>query len=247
MIRKIRKIILFILVFIGLSTLTHAQNTEWAVSLGGPNSDKGISIGTDSLGFIYASGYFNTSATFGAITLTNSPASGTNKEVFIVKMDSVGNVLWAIAGGDQTGGCCDDRALGMHVTPDGYVYVTGTFWSSFNIGSCSVSNGNSHDSSLLTKIDPNGNCVWARSFGANAGAGSGPNCPFPIYDADDHSYDVKVDGDGYIYITGFFSGISADFDAITLNNPNCSFKEDIYVRCSPFWDRNCKCFTIETI
>ena len=220
MIGNMRKIILFILVFSGLSTLTQAQNTEWAVSLGGPNSDKGISIGTDSLGFIYASGYFNTSATFGAITLTNSPASGNNKEVFIVKMDSVGNVLWAIAGGDQTGGCCDDRALGMHVTPDGYVYVTGTFWSSFNIGSCSVSNGNSHDSSLLTKIDPNGNCVWARSFGANAGAGSGPNCPYPIYDADDHSYDVKVDGDGFIYITGFFSGISADFDAITLNNPN---------------------------
>lgn len=56
MIRNIRKIILFILVFIGLSTLSQAQNTEWAVSLGGPNSDIGISIGKDSPGFKYPSG-----------------------------------------------------------------------------------------------------------------------------------------------------------------------------------------------
>ena len=29
-------------------------------------------------------------------------------------------------------------------------------------------------------------------------------CPYPIYDVDDHSYDVKVDDDGFIYVTGFF-------------------------------------------
>ncbi|MEE2954276.1 MAG: hypothetical protein VX347_03795, partial [Bacteroidota bacterium] len=200
--------------------LVISQNTDWVQSFGGVESDKGISIGTDSLGFIYASGYFNTSATFGNITLTNSPASGTNKEMFIIKMDSLGNVLWAIAGGDQSGGCCDDRALGMHVTPGGDVFITGTFWSSYYLGSCSITSSNSHDSSVLAKIDKDGNCVWVITFGANAGSGSGPNCPYPIYDADDHSYDVKVDQNGFIYVTGFFSGVSADFDNITLTNPN---------------------------
>jgi hypothetical protein len=213
-----RKILILTTYFSFCFSIIQAQNTEWVVSFGGPNSDKGISIGTDSLGFIYVSGYFNSLATFGTVFLTNSPASGTNKEAFLVKMDSMGNVIWGLRGGNGSNSCCDDRALGMHVTPAGFVYLTGTFWSSFNIGSCSI-NGNSHDSSLLTKIDPNGNCVWARSFGANAGAGSGPNCPYPIYDADDHSYDVKVDKDGFIYVTGFFSGISAVFDAITLTNP----------------------------
>ena len=190
-----RKSILFILFTVASFLASFSQNTEWVVSLGGLNSDKGISVGTDSIGFIYASGYFNTSATFGGITLTNSSPSGNNKEVFLVKMDSTGNVLWAIAGGNQSGSCCDDRALGMHVTPDGFVYLTGTFWSSFYMGSCGISYANSHDSSLLVKIDPNGNCVWLRSFGADDVAGSGPNCPYPIYDADDHSYDVKVDDD----------------------------------------------------
>ena len=179
---------LYIIIFC-FSIDLFSQSTDWVKSFGGVESDKGISIGTDSLGFIYVSGYFNTEATFGTITLSNSPASGANKEMFLIKMDSLGNVLWAIAGGDGTGSCCDDRALGMHVTPGGFVYLTGTFWSSFDIGGCGISNsgGNSHDSSLLTKIDPNGNCVWARTFGTDNTSGG---CPYPIYDADDHGLSI---------------------------------------------------------
>ena len=44
-----------------------------------------------------------------------------------------------------------------------------------------------------------------------------------IYDADDHSYDVKVDDDGFIYVTGFFFWVMiADFDNFTITNPNWS-------------------------
>ena len=124
------KKIIYFLVF--LSVNLSAQTTDWVQSFGGTASDKGISIGVDSLGYIYCSGYFNNEATFGSITLTNNPLSttGNNKENFVFKMDSLGNVLWAIAGGDLSGACCDDRALGMHVTPGGDVFITGTFWSS---------------------------------------------------------------------------------------------------------------------
>lgn len=203
-------IVLFLLPFFSV-----CQQTQWVKTFGGQESDKGISIGTDSLGYIYVSGYFNTSADFGSINLTNNNPTGTNKEAFLMKLDSLGNVIWAIAGGNLSGGCCDDRALGMHVTPSGDVFFTGTFWSSFNIGSCSTG-GNAADTSVLTKIDSEGNCVWITAFGANEGAGSGPDCP--AYDADDHSYDVKVDQDGFIYVTGFFSGLSADFDGFTIQN-----------------------------
>ena len=123
-------------IFLLLIQSIFAQTTDWVLSFGGTSSDKGISIGCDSLGFIYCSGFFNNEATFGNITLTNSPlsTSGNNKENFVFKMDSMGNVLWALAGGDLSGSCCDDRALGMHVTPGGDVFITGTFWSSYNLG-----------------------------------------------------------------------------------------------------------------
>ena len=215
---------LFIFLFIKVSS----QTTDWVKSFGGTASDKGISIGTDSLGFIYCSGYFNNEATFGGITLSNTgfnPNGNNNKENFIFKMDSIGNVLWAVAGGNLVGNCCDDRALGMHVTSGGDVFITGTFWSSYYIGSCQVQNGpfgtgiNSADNSLLAKIDKDGNCVWAIGFGADDG-GSGAPCPSGVYDEDDHSYDVKVDDDGFIYVTGFFSGVGADFDGLSITNPH---------------------------
>ena len=207
-----------------LPSLLFCQTTDWVKSFGGTESDKGISIGTDSSGNVYISGYYNTSADFDQITLTNNNASGTNKENFVAKLDSNGNVLWAIPGGNQSGGCCDDRALGMHVTPGGDVFITGTFWSSYYLGVRGApgtidvpgSQRNAHDNSLLAKIDTDGNPQWVIGFGGDNTSGG---CSWPIYDADDHSYDVKVDSDGFIYVTGFFSGYDADFDGFTITNP----------------------------
>ena len=56
---------LIIALSILLSVNVNAQTTDWVKSFGGVNSDKGISIGTDSLGFIYVSGFYNSEATFG--------------------------------------------------------------------------------------------------------------------------------------------------------------------------------------
>jgi len=201
------------------------QTTDWVKSFGGVESDKGISIGTDSLGFIYISGYYNSAADFDQISLVNNPNSGTNKENFVAKLDSNGNVLWVVPGGNQEYGCCDDRALGMHVTPGGDVFITGTFWSSYYLGvrgaagtiNVPGNQRNDHDNSLLAKIDRDGNPEWVIGFGGDNTSGG---CPYPIYDADDHSYDVKVDKDGFIYVTGFFSGYDADFDSFTITNPD---------------------------
>ena len=87
-----RRILVLFLVFIKFNLI--AQTTEWVKSFGGVESDKGISIGTDYLGFIYISGFYNNEATFGSITLSNSNMGwgGNNKENFIAKLDSTGNV-----------------------------------------------------------------------------------------------------------------------------------------------------------
>ena len=63
---KMKKILFLILI----PSFLCAQATDWVKSFGGIESDKGISIGTDSLGYIYVSGYYNTSADFGSINLT---------------------------------------------------------------------------------------------------------------------------------------------------------------------------------
>ena len=80
-------------------------------------------------------------------------------------------------GGNLSGGCCDDRALGMHVTPGGDVFITGTFWSSYNLGPLSVTRKSTkctHDNSLLAKIDKDGNPQWVIGFGGDNTSGGCP-------------------------------------------------------------------------
>ena len=52
-----RKILILLCVVLSFSL--SSQTTDWVKSFGGVSSDKGISIGTDSLGYIYCSGYLS--------------------------------------------------------------------------------------------------------------------------------------------------------------------------------------------
>ena len=210
------------LIFISILALSPflsvtSQITQWVQSCGGPNSDKGINIGVDSLGFVYIGGYFNGSATFGAFTVTSAWTS--DKDFFVAKLDPSGNFLWATSGG----GAIDDRMLGMHVDPAGNIYCTGTFWGSAGADfgpSISIS-GDGFDQSFLAKMDANGNWLWAKEFGASSsGTYSLPAPIFTVWIGDDHGFDLDVDLTGNIYITGWWSGDDANFDAFTLNNPS---------------------------
>ena len=74
---------------------------------------------------------------------------------------------------------------------------------------------------FLAKMDANGNWLWAREFGANSsGTYSLPAPIFTVWIGDDHGYDLETDYLGNIYITGWWSGDDAHFDAFTLNNPS---------------------------
>jgi hypothetical protein len=81
--------LLIILCTLGLSTPIQAQKYDWAFSAGNSKSDKCITMRTDSLGFIYAAGYFGNNIDLGTNQLnllyTNN---ATSKEVWLAKFDS---------------------------------------------------------------------------------------------------------------------------------------------------------------
>jgi len=73
----------------------------------------------DASNNLYVTGLFvSSSVTFGTSTLTNS-ISG-NGDIFLVKFDTAGNVLWA---NNSTGTASDDEATGITVDNTGNVYV----------------------------------------------------------------------------------------------------------------------------
>ncbi|HRU48088.1 MAG TPA: SBBP repeat-containing protein, partial [Candidatus Syntrophosphaera sp.] len=63
----------------------------WAKKAGGTGSDWGYGIAVDTSGNSYVTGYFKGTATFGSTNLT----SNGGYDIFVAKLDSSGNWLWA--------------------------------------------------------------------------------------------------------------------------------------------------------
>jgi hypothetical protein len=99
-------------------------NVIWAKSAGGMGNDKSNGISTDASGNIYVTGYYTSpTITFGSNTLINN--TNTGEDIFVVKYDATGNVIWAIRADATMNDAADD--IGQSITTDafGNVYVTG--------------------------------------------------------------------------------------------------------------------------
>ena len=164
----------------------------WAKSA---SSGIGNSICTDAAGNVLVAGAFGNTITFGSVTLTNSTSS--SSDLFIVKYDTNGNVLWAKSAQGAISRCS------ITVDLSGNAFVTGTFRSpTLVIGSTTLTNsGNSRI--FLAKYDTNGNVLWAKSAG-------GTNF--------DYSYSVSADISGNAFIVGGFNSPTIIFGSTTLIN-----------------------------
>jgi hypothetical protein len=132
------------LAFFSLSFNINAQNPAWiwAKRAGGTNFDYGYSVCNDASGNVFVTGTFSSqNITFGSYTLTKTGA-GYSTDIFLVKYDSQGNVLWA----KSAGGTSDDSGESVCVDTNGNVFVTGYFKSStITFGSYILSNAGNAD------------------------------------------------------------------------------------------------------
>ncbi len=95
-------------------------NCEWLNVAGTPTLiDFGKSIVVDLKGNVYIFGDFRSTAYFGSFTLTSNGDS----DVFLSKLDSDGNFLWAM----QMGGSNIDSGSEIKVDANGSIYATGFF------------------------------------------------------------------------------------------------------------------------
>src|SRR5207244_13306317 len=86
----------------------------------------GNDVAVDQSSNCYITGFYNTTATFGGVTLTAS----TNADgIFLVRYDSRGNVVWARqgAGPRPSGGSVSDSGMGVGVDRLRNVYLSGFF------------------------------------------------------------------------------------------------------------------------
>jgi len=196
-----------------VSKLNSSGNFVWAKSFGGSSPDAGYSIAVDSSGNLYATGAFQGTADFDPGAGTSNLTSAGGADVFVSKLDSSGNLVWAKGFGGSSG----DVGNSIAVDSSGNLYATGDFYSTVDFdpgaGTSNLTSAGGSDV-FVSKLDSSGNLVWAKSFG-----GSSP----------DIGYSIAVDGSGNVYTTGFFEG-TADFDpGAGTSNLGSAGGDDVFV------------------
>ncbi len=187
-------------------------NVLWATSAGGTSGDAGAGVSADADGNVVVTGVFSSpSITFGTSTLTNT--GGGNADIFVVKYDGSGNVLWAKA----IGGTGYDEGSAIHTDTVGNVIVTGRFDSpSITFGTTTLTNASAGFSDLfVVKYSPSGNVLWAASAG-------GPTMDLGIA--------VSTDGDGNVLVTGRFNSSSITFGTTSLFNAGGNTYDNFVVK-----------------
>ena len=181
-----------------LSAIAFSQTPhfQWAKSSIANNNDDAFGVATDPSGNIFIAGYFtSTTVTFGSFSLTNAGS----QDIYLVKYDASGNVLWA----KSAGGTGYDDAYSVATDFSGNVYITGMF-SSPSITFDTVTIPNLSGANMyLAKYDANGNALWARNT-SGAGYQSGQS--------------VATDNTGNVYVAGIFVSPTIVFGGTTLNN-----------------------------
>jgi len=166
---------------------------RFARGAGGTNNETGTSVATDALGNLYLGGTFSSaSISFGSYTLMND-STGTS-DIFIVKYDSLGNVLWA----KREGGKGDELLKAIKVTSTGNLSIAGTFMSpSIALDTFVYRSRYSCPRYFLAQYNPMGTLNWARSYDTSS---NWPGCPEAYTGA------LSTDAHGNTYLSIYFVG-----------------------------------------
>ncbi len=169
---------------------------NWAKQMGGDSANNfSRSVAFDASGNVYTAGYFSDTVDFDPGSNVYNLISAGDIDIFISKLDSSGNFVWA----KRMGGVTTDGCLGMVLDGSGNVYTTGAFSSvvDFDPGSGKYDLASSGNLDMfICKLDASGNFVWAKQINGQYG---------------EIAFAITLDGSGNIYTTGYFEDL-VDFD-----------------------------------
>ena len=154
----------------------------WARQGNGTGSDYGNAIAADAQGNVLVSGVFNGSLDFDNSTLTSFGGD----DVFLVKYDPAGNLLWT----KQAGGVGADRSYGgLTIHPSNGIVLTGTYYLTATFDSTTLTSPGGSQI-FMAKYAADGTLLWVKQDGGTAAKNPRATC---------------TDARGNIIITGFFN------------------------------------------
>ncbi len=189
---------------------------KWANAIGSTSTDIGRSIQFDKLGNIIYAGVFGGVVDFDAGSgVTSLTANTANRGIFISKIDTANNFVWA----KDFGGTLTDDISEIAIDSSNQIIATGMMSPGMNFSPSGTFNVTSKGSSdaYIAKYSKTGALVWAYPIGGSA---------------TDWGISLDVNQiDNTIYTTGYFNSTNLDLNisatANTTITPNGG--EDIYI------------------
>jgi hypothetical protein len=189
---------------------TSAQTFQWAKKfecVGSPISTGcyPYSITTDASGNVYSTGSIQDTTDFDPGPNVYNLAPLLHHAIFISKLDSNGNFVWAKSMGNPTQIPSGLINTGYDITigPNGNVYVTGSysgvvdFDPGVGVYNLNVPANNYYQRNFILKLDANGNFIWAKDMGST--------------NSISYSFGIRIDDFGNVLTAGKF-GDTVDFD-----------------------------------
>jgi hypothetical protein len=200
-----------------ISKSDNQGNLIWAQSFGGSDYDRGLQVIVDpKTNDIYFTGTYKGNVDFDPGAGITNLYSGTYSNVFVAKLDSAGNFIWAkgLTGPGGSG----ESALAIDTAGNGAIYITGEFGGTVDFdpssASYTMSSATGGDDAFFLKLDFNGDFGWANMLGGSF---------------TDGGHSITADHVGHIYITGHYS-LTADLDpGPSLHNSTAMAFSDIYI------------------
>lgn len=161
---------------------------QWVKTFGGVGSDEGFALTAAPDGNLYVTGWYVDEVVVDPALEWATLSSEGGLDVFVLKMNPAGELLWLRSFGSSL----DDQAIDAAVDPDGNVCVLVNFADTLTISTINgpeqVTSSGSTDV-LLTKIDSEGQFLWINTLG---GTGF------------EQATGMAIGSQGEIYTTGFY-------------------------------------------
>jgi hypothetical protein len=204
---------------LSLTSMMQSQSWLWENRFDtGSDENPFNALAADDFGNVYTTVQFEGLLTVGTTTFQSNPI----EDVCLTKMDSTGNVLWAIA----FGGPYWDQVNGMDCDAEGNVYLAGHFEGSLHMGDTTIV-GSTGTDIFLMRVNTDGSLGWIQ-VGSN------------IWN--EEASDVKVDHAGDIVMCGSANNTSIIGSMQLLNENPDVFNQDFIAKFSaqgdPIWIRS---------
>lgn len=178
------------------AVLAQTPNLTWAKSVGNSGFEMGYEVIADASGDVYTTGSFEGVVDFDPGAGVFSMTSAGGSDIFIQKLDAIGNFVWAKRIGGSVG---SDEGMAISIDATANLYITGSFLGTVdfdpNAGVSNLTSAGARDIFVL-KLDASGNLVWAKRMGSST---------------DDYGSDIFVDASNNVHTSGTFQG-TVDFD-----------------------------------